>query len=79
MFVVLWSLGMGGVDGFIPEGECGSVVLGTVEGGCQRLHLSALLHPALQTPVPAVGPHLLEAPWLPTRRPTWTMVSEKDG
>lgn len=45
----------------------------------QRLHLSPLLYPALQTPVPAVGPHLLAAPWLPTRRPTWTMVSEKDG
>lgn len=58
--------------------ECGCV-LGIVEGGCQRLHLSPLLHPALQTPVAAVGPCLLAAPWLPTRRPTWTMVSEKDG
>lgn len=65
--------------GSIPEGECGCMVLGMVEGACQRLHLSPLLYPALQTPVPAVGPHLLAAPWLPTRRPTWTMVSEKDG
>lgn len=72
-------LGMGGVYGSIPELGCGFVVLRMVEDGCQRLRLSPLLHSALQTPVPAVGPHLLVAPWHPTRRPTWTMVSEKDG